>query len=85
MMELQTHELILVSGGNPTAKAIEAITIAAQIYESTSCVLDYSQSSIVQSTETYAIIGRHIGKLMYDVAHPNPLGKMIFYPSDFSK
>lgn len=82
-MLLQECELQIVSGGIAANKVVEAILVGTQIYEGAAVAFDQSESSILLSTQVYANFGRELGEQIFNIAHPNPLGKMIYYPSDF--
>ncbi len=82
-MQLNEQQVKCVSGGIGAKNIIEGLSIAIQIYENGSLLVDASQASIVDSTEIYVRLGHQIGEQLFNVTHPNPLGKMIYDENDF--
>ena len=82
-MELNEQHIKHVSGGIAAKNIVEALSIAIQVYENGSLVIDASQASIIDSTDVYVKLGHQIGEQMFNITHPNPLGKMIYTDSDF--
>lgn len=82
-MELNEQHIKYVSGGIGAKSIVEAVSIAIQVYENGSLVIDASQASIIDSTEVYIKLGHQIGEQMFNITHPDPLGKMVYTASDF--
>ena len=81
-MELNLQQTQCVAAGLAPKNVIEAVSIAIQVYGGAAGILDDSQYSFIQATEIYAKLGRQLGEHIFDLTHPDPLGKMIYYPSD---
>jgi len=77
------EQINYVSAGVVANNIVEALSIAIKIYESSSLLIDASNPSLVQSTQNYAKLGSKLGEELFNIAHPNPLGKMIYYAQDF--
>lgn len=74
MKSITSVEASRVSGGNPALAIAEGTAIFIAIPEIGSALgLDWS----------YPTIGSNLGESIFDITHPNPLGQMIYYPSDF--
>jgi ethanolamine utilization microcompartment shell protein EutL len=82
--ELEAGEINAVCGGNSSKQILEAIGVAVQIYEGVHIILHSNQASLFEATEIYARVGSRMGEALFNLMHPYPLGKMIYYPSDFS-
>lgn len=82
--ECDTETVRTVYGGDFSKQAIEAIGIAVQIYKGACMILDNNQHGLTEATEIYARLGSQIGEQLFNLMHPNPLGKMLYYPSDFA-
>jgi hypothetical protein len=84
-MELATELLSQVSGGSAALKIIEAATAASTLYTGVAGLLDDSKDEIGNATRVYNALGHKIGEQCFDLAYPDPLGKMVYIPEDFKK
>jgi hypothetical protein len=77
-MELLLKDLMLVSGGAVGPNQIIAgVKLALNMYVTTA-------EMMAKATKEYAEVGRAFSEATFNITHPNPLGKMEYYPSDFS-
>ncbi len=82
-MELSIHQTKNIAAGVAAKSVIEAITIGIQVYDGASAIFDQSQST-VHATQIYSQLGTKLSEHIFNITHPDPLGKMVYYSSDFN-
>ncbi len=70
-MELTIHQTNKVAAGVAPKNVFEAISIAVQIYEEVSVIIDRLHSTN-RATDIYAKIGVELSEYIFNLTHPKP-------------
>ena len=68
-MELSFHQTNMIAAGVAPKNVFEAISIAVQIYEEVSVIIDRLHSAN-HATEIYAKIGVGLSEYLFNLTHP---------------
>jgi hypothetical protein len=79
-MELSEKQIVWITGGGDpmTNPVITAIRIASGVYTTYA-----GAATILDATHIYSGVGHNVGETVFEIIHPNQLGKMIYFPQDF--